>query len=116
MEIVNLTDEIASTTPSGNKIYWMITSEKGAQNFELRYVEIPANGRSSYGHHPHEHEVFIVRGEGKIKGSGLEMNLKPGQAVFVPSDEEHQWINTNRDEPLGFVCVVPKGAEAELKP
>jgi len=27
-----------------------------------------------------------------------------------------QWVNTRPDEPLGFVRVVPKGAEAESKP
>ena len=98
----------------------MITAEKGAQNFELRYIELPPGGKSSYGHHPHEHEVFIVKGEGRIKGksAGMEYEKKlvPGIAVFVPGDEEHQWMNMKQDEPFGFICVVPKGAEAESKP
>jgi quercetin dioxygenase-like cupin family protein len=116
MYTVDLNDEIMCRTKSGNKIYWMITSEIGAKSFELRYIEIPAGGKSSYGKHPHEHEVFIVKGEGKIKGQYPEKTLKPGTAVFVPGNEEHQWINTKDDEPFGFICVVPKGAEAESKP
>lgn len=116
MYMVELKEEIMCQTRSGNKIYWMLTSEIGAPSFELRYIEIPPGGKSSYGHHPHEHEVFIVRGEGKIMGKYPEKPLKPGTAVFVPGDEEHQWINASATEPFGFICVVPKGAEAESKP
>lgn len=111
----DLNEKIMNKTGSGNSIYWMIPSEIGAKNFELRYIEIPVNGRSSYGAHPHEHEVFIVKGKGKIKGKDYEEELNPSDAVFVPGEEEHQWINEG-DEPLGFICVVPRGAEAESKP
>jgi quercetin dioxygenase-like cupin family protein len=94
----------------------MLTSEIGAANFELRYIEIPPGGQSSYGRHPHEHEVFVVKGRGIVKGKDSENKLTPGMAVFVLPDEEHQWINTSTKQPFGFVCVVPKGAEAESKP
>jgi quercetin dioxygenase-like cupin family protein len=103
-------------TKSGNRIYWLLTSEVGAPNFELRYIEIPPGGQSSQGSHPHEHEVFVVKGQGLVKGPDRETCLTPGMAVFVPGDEIHQWINTRADEPFGFVCVVPRGAEAESKP
>ena len=115
MYITNKNKNIMYKTGSGNYIYWMITSEIGAKNFELRYIEIPVNGKSSYGSHLHEHEVFIVKGKGKIRGKDYEKELKPELAVFVPENEEHQWINTGKS-PLGFICVVPKGAESESKP
>ena len=116
MYLVDMNDDVMCTSKSGNKIYWMLTSEIGAENFELRYVEIPPGGQSSYGHHAHEHEVFVVEGEGMIKFKDGQERLRPGLAVFVSGDEEHQWINTSLKRPLGFVCVVPAGAEAELKP
>ncbi len=116
MYLVDLNDQIMCRTKSGNKIYWMLTSEIGAKNFELRYFEIPPGGKSSYGSHPHEHEVFIVKGRGLVKGPDEETLLTPGMAVFVPGDEEHQWLNASNDEPFGFVCVVPRGAESESKP
>ncbi|MEE9306877.1 MAG: cupin domain-containing protein [Spirochaetia bacterium] len=114
MFITAINDRIMCKTNSGNKIYWMLTQENGAPNFELRYIEIPSNGKSSYGKHPHEHEVFVVQGKGKIVGENIEEQLKPGMAVFVPGNEEHQWINTET-EPFGFICVVPKGAEASVQ-
>jgi quercetin dioxygenase-like cupin family protein len=116
MYLTDINDDIMCTSNSGNKIYWMLTSEIGARNFELRYIEIPPGGKSSYGHHAHEHEVFIVEGQGRIELKEGQETLRPGLAVFVAGDEEHQWINTSQTKPLGFVCVVPTGAEAELKP
>jgi mannose-6-phosphate isomerase-like protein (cupin superfamily) len=120
MFTTGLTRDIMCETRSGNRIYWKVTAEKGAQGFELRYIEIPVGGKSSAGHHPHEHEVFIVQGQGKIVGRDeggepVEKALAPGVAVFVPGGEEHQWVNTG-GETLGFVCVVPRGAESQSKP
>ena len=115
MKVVKLTNDVKCKTASGNSIYWLLTSEVGAKNFELRYIEIPVKGKSSYGSHTHEHEVFVIRGKGKIKGKSFDEDLNISDAVFVPGDEEHQWINSG-DEPFGFICVVPKGAEAESKP
>jgi len=70
-------------TKSGNRIHWLLTSEIGAPSFELRYIEIPPGGRSSDGSHPHEHEVFVVRGRGLVKGPDGATPLTPGMAVFV---------------------------------
>ncbi len=116
MYVTDANEDILCVTKSGNRIYWMLTSEVGTPNFELRYIEIPPGGRSSHGSHPHEHEVFVVAGQGLVKHPGGETRLTPGMAVFVPGDEVHQWVNASADEPFGFVCVVPKGAESESKP
>jgi quercetin dioxygenase-like cupin family protein len=117
MYVTDINDRKAvCVTKSGNRIHWLLTSEIGAPNFELRYIEIPPGGRSSDGSHPHEHEVFIVKGQGIIKNPAGQTALTPGMAVFVPGNEVHQWINAARNEPFGFICVVPKGAEAESKP
>lgn len=117
MFIVSAHDEgTMCRTKSGNKIYWLLTSEHGAPNYELRYIEVPPGGKTSYGHHPHEHEVFVVRGAGTLKGDYPEQRLVPETAVFIPGGEDHQFVNGSDSEPLGFVCVVPKGAEKESKP
>ncbi len=103
-------------TPSGNKIFWMLTSEVGAPNFEMRYIEIPAGAHTSFGSHSHEHEVFVVKGKGRVKGGADEKEIVAGSAVFIPGNEEHQFLNASDTEPLGVICIVPKGAEAESKP
>ena len=121
MYMTDISDERSlCRSRSGKKIYWMLTSEIGAPNFELRYIEIPPNvPLSSQSKHPHEHEVFVVKGKGILQGEengeSYEVELSAGQAIFIPGNEEHQWLNPY-DEPLGIICVVPKGAEAESKP
>ena len=116
MYITDINEEIMCQSNTGNKIYWMLTSEQGAPNFEMRYIEIPPGAHTSYGHHPHEHEVFVVNGKGKVKGKDTEHDLSPRMAVFIPGDEEHQFINASETEPFGVLCVIPISAEAELKP
>ena len=114
--IRDINEDIMCKTGSGNKIYWMLTTEDGAPNFEMRFIEIPPGGKSSYGHHSHEHEVFVVKGKGSVKQKEISYELSPGMGVFVQGNEEHQWINASSEEPFGFICVVPKGAEKESKP
>ena len=117
MYLTDITDKSKMcTTKSGNKIHWLLTTEIGAPSYELRYIEIPAGGHTSHGHHPHEHEVFIVKGKGQVLGGDTKSNLYPGVAVFIPGNEVHQFFNGSETEPLGIICVVPKGAEAESKP
>ena len=121
MYITDLSNnDVLWTTRSGKKIHWLIPAEAGAPNFELRYVEIPPNvPPSGSPSHPHEHEVFIVKGRGVLQGirdgRPCEVELKPGQAIFIPGNEDHQWLNPY-NEPLGIICVIPCGAEDEVKP
>lgn len=107
-------------SPSGNSINWMLTAKNGAPNFELRYIEIPVGGKTSFGEHAHEHEVFIVKGLGRVQGKDLSGKpfteaLEHGNAVFIQGHEEHQWVNVG-SEPLGLICVIPIGAEDQYKP
>ncbi len=102
-------------TPKGNSMYWFLTKEIGAKNFEMRYMEIPINGKSSYDKHSYEHEVFVIEGNGIIKGEDNQENLLPGDAVFIPVNEAHQLINTGNTN-FGFICLIPTGREDKLKP
>ena len=115
MQKTELTDDILGITASGTKAYWMISTEMGAKNFELRYLVIPFEGKTNYGKHPHEDEVFIVKGNGKAIGKDCEESLKPGMAIFISENEEHQFINTGAGS-LEFICVIPKNTEDQFKP
>ncbi len=112
--------DIVGVTPSGKRIHWLLTAENGAPGFEMRYVEIPPGARpSKTARHPHEHEVYVVSGHGLLTGNqdgrDYETELRPGDAVFIPGNEVHQWL-TPFGESLGMICVVPRGAESESKP
>jgi mannose-6-phosphate isomerase-like protein (cupin superfamily) len=53
-----------------------------------------------------EHEVYILDGEGAVKGPGSETPLKAGDVAYVAPNEQHQFANTGQG-PLRFICIVP---------
>ncbi|MGA3191290.1 MAG: cupin domain-containing protein [Candidatus Bathyarchaeia archaeon] len=88
------------------KVRWLITREIGAPNFAMRLFEMEPDGYSPLHTHGWEHEVFILEGEGVVKGDGGEKKFKAGDVVFVPSNEKHQFRNTGK-KLVKFICVVP---------
>ena len=77
-----------------------------APNFIWRYFEVEAEGRTSLDQHPHEHGVVVQRGQGQVLFTDEWHDIGPGDVVFVPGDEVHQFRNTG-PEPFGFFCVIP---------
>jgi mannose-6-phosphate isomerase-like protein (cupin superfamily) len=53
--------------------------------------------------------MFVHSGEGEIYGNGQWNPVKPGNAMFVPSNEEHQIRNRGK-ELLVVVCLIPSKA------
>ena len=90
----------------GAKVRWVITEEDGAPTFALRVIEIAPGGSSPRHAHPYEHEVFTLAGEGAVWSEDGEVPMRPGDAVFVPPNEVHQFINKG-DSTLQFICVIP---------
>ena len=87
-------------------IRWLISPEDGAENFAMRFFEIETGGKTPLHTHKHEHEVFIIKGEGVVWKEGKEVFIKPGTAIFVPPEEEHCFINKGQDT-LQFICLIP---------
>jgi quercetin dioxygenase-like cupin family protein len=54
--------------------------------------------------HAHEHEVFMLRGRALLRGGKQEVEVKPGNVIFISSFEEHQFKNIG-DEPVEFLCT-----------
>ena len=88
------------------KVRWLITKDIGAPNFAMRLFEMEPEGYSPLHTHDWEHEVFILEGEGTVFGKEGEKKFKPGDAVFVPPNEKHQFRNTG-NKLLKFLCLVP---------
>ena len=90
----------------GVKVRWLITEETGAPNFAMRQFTVEPKGSTPRHIHPWEHEAYILAGEGTVFGEDGEESISPGDVVFVPSDEEHQFKNTGDGE-LKFLCLIP---------
>ncbi len=89
-------------------IRYPIVEEFGAPNFEMRYFELGAGAGSSQDKHNYEHEVFVLRGRGRVVVDGQEYGLRRNDAVLIAPNEEHQLFQEG-EEPFGFLCIVPNG-------
>jgi quercetin dioxygenase-like cupin family protein len=90
------------------RVKYLIHKSAGAEKFFLRYYSVDKEGHTPLDKHPGEHEVFIMKGRARVKGSEREFQVGPGDAIFIGSNELHQFVNIG-NEPLEFLCV--RGAD-----
>ncbi|MHC4264910.1 MAG: cupin domain-containing protein [Planctomycetota bacterium] len=88
------------------EVRWLITRDDGASNFAMRMFELQPGGRTPLHTHPHEHEVFIVEGNGVFVCEGSEYEFGPEHVIFAPPLSQHQFRNTG-DSVLRFLCLIP---------
>ena len=100
---------VAVEGAEGVQIRWLICRDDGAENIAMRMFEVQPRGHTPLHTHPHEHEVFIVEGEGIFVCEGKEYEFGRECVVFVPGDAEHQFRNTG-DSILRFLCIIPISA------
>ena len=84
----------------------VIGAEDGAPRFTMRLFEVKPGSATPFHSHWWEHEVFILSGEGTVRGKDAERAVSTGVVVFVAPDDEHCFVNTGK-EMLRFICVIP---------
>jgi len=116
MFIINVNEKEASevTEPGAEKvkIKWLLHKGIGARKFHLRHFVVEPEGHTPFHAHPTDHEVYILKGKALVRGGEQEVKVKPGDAIFIPENELHQFKNVGK-EPLVFLCV--KGEEPPVK-
>ncbi len=80
-----------------------------ANNFCMRVFELAKGGFTPKHTHEWEHEIFIHSGSGSLFCEGAWLPVNPGNIVFIPGNEEHQFKNVGTD-PFIFICLVPPTA------
>ena len=97
----------AQVVQEGIGIRWLIAEKEGAPNFAMRVIELQPGVVFTPHHHPYEHEIYVLEGEGVVTNPDGDVGvMQPGVFVFVPPDEIHGYRNTG-DQPLKFICVIP---------
>ena len=76
----------------------LIGKDDGPPNLVLLYNGAMAPGSVSHsdtgGHiHQWEHVSYILEGQGALSCDGKEYTVSEGDAVMVPPDLHHQWLN-----------------------
>lgn len=90
-------------TVRGVSAKYLLHKGMGA-TLQLRLFTIEVGGYTSAEQHAHEHEVFVLRGKAMVKGEREQAVIQPGSVVFIPSFEEHQFVNIG-SEPVEFLCT-----------
>lgn len=88
----------------GVKVKYLLHKGVGAKKIQLRLFTINGGGHTPLEKHAHEHEVFVLRGSGILRGKDKETPVKVDDVIFIPSFEEHQFENVG-EEPLQFLCT-----------
>lgn len=101
-------NEVNMAGVSGAKMAIMVGREDKAPNFALRSFEVVAGGHTPKHSHDYEHEVYVVSGGGKVLLEGKMHDIREGDVLYVPANEEHQFtVDDGAGESLRFLCVVP---------
>ncbi len=90
------------------KVRYLIDDRHGADNFYLRVYEVSPGGQTPHDQHQHEHEVFVLKGRAKLLTTendvAVERRVKEGDAIFIRSNEVHQFVNDG-SEVFRMLCV-----------
>jgi tRNA-Thr(GGU) m(6)t(6)A37 methyltransferase TsaA len=90
----------------GVRVQWLWSAADAAPTFALRLFEVAPGSATPYHHHAHEHEVYVLSGQGLLHGKSQDHPLTPGDTVLVLPHDEHQFVNTGIDA-LRFLCGIP---------
>ena len=87
-------------------VRWLIDEHDGAKNFAMRRFEIRPNGRVPIHNHPQDHEIYILQGSGVFYNNLNQVEVQPGDVVYILPNEKHG-INNTGTENLVFLCLIP---------
>ena len=110
--IIRHYEEVEALAPQepgvvGVKMRVVIGEEEGAPHFIMRHFSVEPGGQTPYHSHPWEHEVFVLKGEGKVIQGDKAFRVSPGHVIYIPPGEEHQFVNSG-NEPMEFLCLIPR--------
>ncbi len=95
---------------SGCQVRWLLSKTDGAPGFAMRQFEVEPGGFTPRHHHPYEHEIYVVEGQGEVYEGDEAHPIKAGDVVLVKPDEVHQFKNRG-ESPLKFLCLIPNSAD-----
>ncbi len=98
--------DVQSYTSNNATKQVLMGREDGANNFEVRFFTVPAHGFSSLDEHAHDHGVLIMQGRARVLLGDQYEEVGPGDVVYIPSWERHQFENLT-DDVFSFLCIIP---------
>jgi quercetin dioxygenase-like cupin family protein len=91
----------------GASLQVLLGPESGVPNFITRQFTLDPGGRIPCHRHDRiEHEQFILEGTMVIGLDEREVEVGPGDSVFIPASVSH-WYENRGSVATRFLCVVP---------
>ena len=110
MELHSITsrpqNDVVMDGADGVKMRMLIGPEQNAPTFHMRHFEVAPGGHTPHHHHDYEHEVLILKGTGTVRSAQGDRAFKPGDVIFMPPNEKHQFVNDGH-EACEFICLIP---------
>ncbi|MCK5239854.1 MAG: cupin domain-containing protein [Candidatus Thorarchaeota archaeon] len=100
-------EEVTMDESEKTTVRWLIGRRSGAKTYAMRLFEIAPGGKIPLHQHDEEHEIFILQGTAKVLGASEDTYARKDDVVFIPSNEEHGYDNSDGSEPFQFICVIP---------
>ncbi len=100
-------EEVTLAGASKTTVRWLIGRNTGAKTYAMRLFKIAPGGKVPLHSHDEEHEIFVLQGRAKLLGAPEETNAQKDDVVFIPSNVEHGYDNTEGTEDFRFICVIP---------
>lgn len=112
MFVGNLLDveKIAMNVPGAKGAFKQaaIGPKEGWEDYVLRVMTLEVSGNTPKHSHPWPHINYVLKGEGIIIINNKEYPAKEGVLAYIPSNDEHGFVNTSATEEMQFICIVPK--------
>ena len=99
-------NDVTMPGAQGARMRMLVGPDQGARNFHMRHFEVRPGGFTPHHKHDFEHEILILKGVGTLKSEQGDRAFQPGDVVWIPANEMHQFQNTG-DQPVEFICLIP---------
>jgi quercetin dioxygenase-like cupin family protein len=77
-----------------------------SENFLIQQVNFSKGVRNKFHSHSTEQILIITEGEGIVATENEEINVRPGDVIFIPAGEKH-WHGAAKDSTFSHIYVMP---------
>ncbi len=112
MDIKNLNNLTPFITKDGSEIRELLAHRNSViRNQSLAEARVPVGASTQEHYHVQTEEIYyITHGAGRISIAGEMRDVKPGDAIAIPSGCKHKLWNTG-SEPLRLLCCCAPAYE-----
>lgn len=96
---------------AGDQVQYQLLTSTTSGQLECCLMDLPAGGSSSDAPRGHNGEevAYVISGEVDVEMDDRKYHLCEGDAVKIPPQVQHRWLNTSEKETRVIFAVTPPG-------